>query len=212
MFNLRGIFHFWKSYSATYTLSRNLVARFTPSTTASFSLWALSSTLFNKLFSSNKLTRNNLKTPLSRKMLDVATRWPGVIKQVLCATVKGCNKGVIGLLQLTITWYTKSAMLEGKLIIFPALGHQSKDKSRFTGLGLFVLISQYGNNNELALQHGGLCTTWSLVAKGLLRGPIFFSCPGAFSVMKRRERRTLSLDIAWHGEGQKRTALLLASH
>ena len=28
-------------------------------------------------------------------MLDVGTRWPDVIKQVLCATVEGCNKGVI---------------------------------------------------------------------------------------------------------------------
>ena len=31
-------------------------------------------------------------------------------------------KPSIGLLQLAITWY-KSAMLEGKLIIIPALGH-----------------------------------------------------------------------------------------
>ena len=30
---------------------------------------------------------------------------------------------VRGLLQQTITWYKKSAMLEGKLIIIPALGH-----------------------------------------------------------------------------------------
>jgi len=50
-------------------------------------------------------------------------------------------------------------MLKGKLIIIPALGHQSKGKSSFTGSGLFVLMSQYGNNNELALQHGGFCTT-----------------------------------------------------
>jgi len=33
---------------------------------------------------------------------------------------------------------TKSAMLEGKLIIVPALGHQNKAKSSFTGSGLFV--------------------------------------------------------------------------
>ena len=46
-------------------------------------------------------------------------------------------------------------MLEGKLIIIPALGHQSKGKSSFTGSGLFVLMSQCGNSNELALQHGG---------------------------------------------------------
>ena len=31
-------------------------------------------------------------------------------------------------------------------------------KSSFTGSGLFVLLSQWGNNNELALQHGGFCT------------------------------------------------------
>ena len=60
----------------------------------------------------------------------------------------------------------KSAMLEGKLIIIPALGHQNK--SSFTGSGLFVLMSQCRDNNELALQHGGFCTTWSLAAKGQL--------------------------------------------
>ena len=59
-------------------------------------------------------------------------------------------------------------MLEGKLIIIPALGHQNKGKASFTGSGLLVLMSQCRNNNELALQHGGVCTTWSLVAKGLL--------------------------------------------
>ena len=58
-------------------------------------------------------------------------------------------------------------MREGKLIIIPALGHQNKGNSSFTGSSLFVLMSQCGNNNELALQHGGFCTTWSLVAKGL---------------------------------------------
>ena len=47
---------------------------------------------------------------------------------------------IIGLLQLTIRG-TKSAMLEGKLIIIPALGHQNKGKSNFTGSGFFVLMS-----------------------------------------------------------------------
>ena len=47
----------------------------------------------------------------------------------------------IGLLQQTITW----DMVVGKLIIIPALG-----KSSFTGSGLFVLMSQCGNNNQLA--------------------------------------------------------------
>ena len=60
-------------------------------------------------------------------------------------------------------------MLEGKLITIPALGHQNKGKSSFTGSSLFVLMSQCGNNNELALQHGGFRTTWSLAAKGLLK-------------------------------------------
>ena len=60
-------------------------------------------------------------------------------------------------------------MLEGKLIIIiPSLGHQNKGKSSFTGSGLFVLMSQCENHNELALQLGRLCTTWSFVAKGLL--------------------------------------------
>ena len=31
-------------------------------------------------------------------------------------------------------------MLEGKLIIIPALGHQNKGKLSFTGSGLFVLL------------------------------------------------------------------------
>ena len=52
----------------------------------------------------------------------------------------------IGLLQQTITWY----MVVGKLIIIPALGHQNRGKSSFTGSGLFVLMSQCGKNNELA--------------------------------------------------------------
>ena len=44
-------------------------------------------------------------------------------------------------------------MVAGKLIIIPALGHQNKGKSSFTGSGLFVLMSQCGNNNELARHH-----------------------------------------------------------
>ena len=44
-------------------------------------------------------------------------------------------------------------MVAGKLIIIPALVHQNKGKSSFTGSGLFVLMSQRGNNNELARHH-----------------------------------------------------------
>ena len=48
---------------------------------------------------------------------------------VVCARLDG-NDGIeIGLLQQTITWY----MVAGKLIIIPALGHQNKGKSSFTG-------------------------------------------------------------------------------
>ena len=32
-------------------------------------------------------------------------------------------------------------------------------------------MSQCGNNNDLALQHGWFCTTWSLAAKGLYSSP-----------------------------------------
>ena len=46
-----------------------------------------------------------------------------------------------------------------KVIIIPALEHQNKGKSSFTGSGLFILMSQCRNNNELALQHGGFCIT-----------------------------------------------------
>ena len=44
-------------------------------------------------------------------------------------------------------------MVVGKLIMIPALGHQKKGKSSFTGSGLFVLMSQSGNNNEFAHHH-----------------------------------------------------------
>ena len=59
-------------------------------------------------------------------------------------------------------------MLERKLIIIPALGHQNKGKSSFTGSGLFVLMSKCGNDHELALQHGGFPTMSSSVVKGLM--------------------------------------------
>ena len=39
-------------------------------------------------------------------------------------------------------------------------------------------MSQWGNNNELALQHGGFCTMWLLVAKGLLESNIGFCGEG----------------------------------
>ena len=44
-------------------------------------------------------------------------------------------------------------MVVGKLIIIPALGHQNKGKSSFTGSGLFVLMSRCRNNNQLAHHH-----------------------------------------------------------
>ena len=44
-------------------------------------------------------------------------------------------------------------MVVGKLILIPALGHQNKGKSSFTDSGRFVLMSQGGNNNQLAHHH-----------------------------------------------------------
>ena len=40
-------------------------------------------------------------------------------------------------------------------LLFPHWDIINKGKSSLTGSGLFVLMSQWGNNNELALQHGG---------------------------------------------------------
>ena len=37
------------------------------------------------------------------------------------------------------------------------------------------LMSQCANNNELALQHGGFCTMWSLAVKGLLENLLGWS-------------------------------------
>ena len=43
---------------------------------------------------------------------------------------------------------TKSAMLEGKLIIILALGHQNKETSTSQALPAFASMCQCGNNNE----------------------------------------------------------------
>ena len=59
-------------------------------------------------------------------------------------------------------------MLESKLIIIPELGHQNKESWTSEAWLASVLMSQCGNNNELALQHGGFYTMRSFVAKGLL--------------------------------------------
>ena len=48
---------------------------------------------------------------------------------------------------------TNDYMVVGKLIVIPSLGHQNRGKSSFTGSGLFVLMSQCGNNNQFAHQH-----------------------------------------------------------
>ena len=57
-------------------------------------------------------------------------------------------------------------MLEGKLMIIPALGHQNNETSTSEAWLTFVLMSQCRNNNELALLHGRFCTIWLFVAKG----------------------------------------------
>ena len=93
-----------------------------------------------------------------------------IATHILWAKRTSCNRP----LQLTITWY-KIRHAGGQFHYYSRTG---KVKSSFTGSGLFVLMSQCGNNNKLALQHGGFCTTWSLVARGLLisqRSRVFFS-------------------------------------
>ena len=59
---------------------------------------------------------------------------------------------------------TKSAMLEDKLIIIPALGHQNKDKSSFTGSGYFVSMSQCGNNHDLPSSIADFCILYHVIA------------------------------------------------
>ena len=75
---------------------------------------------------------------------------------------------------LNLAIVTKSAMLEGKLFIIAALGRLNKGQSSLTGWALFVLMSQFRNDNELALQHGRFCTMWLFVAANdLFLGPSF---------------------------------------
>ena len=73
-------------------------------------------------------------------------------------------------------WSLLGAMLEGKVVIIPALGHKKKETWTSEAWLAFVLMSQCENKNELALQHGGFCTTWSLAAKGLFLVLVFPSC------------------------------------
>ena len=126
------------------------------------------------------------RTPLWNVNNFSCFRWGGRYFPTLTVTLTkgGLEKlasYVIGLLQLTITWYKiRDAGGQARLIIIPALGHQNKGKSSFTGSGLFVLMSQCGNNNELALQHGGFCITWSLVGKGPFDLRCSTSFPGIF--------------------------------
>ena len=93
-----------------------------------------------------------------------------VLSVKICTRSKQRSWGKLSspLVVLNRPFGTKSAMLEGKLIIISPLGRWNKETSiRQTWLA-FVLMSQCGNDNELALQHGRFCTMWSFVAKGLL--------------------------------------------
>ena len=75
-----------------------------------------------------------------------------MLKSILVTTANGKPQTASSRLKFAV-----NVML--KVPIIPAQGHQNKGKSSFTGSGLFVLISQCRNNNALALQHGGFCTT-----------------------------------------------------
>ena len=51
-------------------------------------------------------------------------------------------------------------------LLFPHWDIKTKASQTWL-VGLFVLTSQFGFNNELALQRGGFCAMWSFVPKGL---------------------------------------------
>ena len=58
--------------------------------------------------------------------------------------------------------------LRASSLLFPHWDIKTKASQAWLVQVSFVLMSQWGNNNKLALQHGGFCTMWSSVAKGLL--------------------------------------------
>ena len=75
---------------------------------------------------------------------------------------------LMGLLQQTITWYIKMPCWRASSFLFPHWDVKTESLTSQAWLA-FVLMSQCRNTNELALQHGGFCTTWSsFVAKSVL--------------------------------------------
>ena len=63
----------------------------------------------------------------------------------------------IGLLQQTITWY-KIRLAGGQAYYDSPTGTLKQRQVKLDWLRSFVLMSQWGNNSELALQNGGFCT------------------------------------------------------
>ena len=73
-----------------------------------------------------------------------------------------------GLLQQTITWY-KICHARGQAHYYSRTGTSKLRQVKLYWFGsLCFMMSQCGNNHELALQHGGFPTMWSFVAKGLI--------------------------------------------
>ena len=64
---------------------------------------------------------------------------------------------LIGLLQLTITWY-KIRHAGGQAHYYSPTGTLKQRDLNQSSLTCLFLMSQWGNNNELALQHDGFCT------------------------------------------------------
>ena len=77
-------------------------------------------------------------------------------------------------------------------LLFPHWDIKTKPShARLVDWGPFVLTSQCGNNNELSLAHGGFCTTWSFVAKGLfssIRKLVFLLITGKICLVKGRHK------------------------
>ena len=67
--------------------------------------------------------------------------------------------------QHTITWYNPP-FWRATLLLFSHWKIKTK-ASQASLVQFFVSMFQCGNNNELALQHGGSCSMLSFVAKGL---------------------------------------------
>ena len=106
----------------------------------------------SKTFRRISPTRNIAQTWIFATLVEYSSSFSSLILDFICWMVLIAVwrwKPAIGLLQQTILWH----MVVGKLIIIPALGHKNKETWTSEAWLAFVLMSQCGNNNELAHHH-----------------------------------------------------------